>query len=345
MPVAPTPDRHASLRFSRLRGLLPALLVLTAMVGVLLALPQSRGIQRATPQSAPTPGHLPSGADIARSLTEPNAYKPLTEHDALAENAARPLDRRRLETAPPFVLSETGAEWNTALDCLSLANYYEAASEGPAGMRAVSQVVLNRLRHPVFPQSVCAVVFQGSDRPTGCQFTFTCDGSMNRPPVPGLFARARAIASEALRGRVEGAVGMATHYHADFVVPYWADSLDKVRTVGRHIFYTWHGAMGNRAAFRAFYAGEQEFRPSPHLPALATVTRPDEADEPPALAKIADRITLSAQMPDSRGPQRVYLVADEPAQALMADDEGQGGSLRPQPALVRKPERMLNDDR
>ena len=282
--------------------------------------------------------------DIAAVMAEPQTYKPLTPSDALTDNAQRPLSGRALEVARPFVLEASDSGWNKAVRCLALANYYEAASEGAAGMRAVSQVVLNRMRHPAFPHSVCEVVFQGSERPTGCQFTFTCDGAMNRAPVPALFAQAQAIASAALRGRVEATVGMATHYHANFVVPYWADSLDKLRTLGSHIFYVWRGTMGNRAAFRAVYAGEPDQTPVPTLDPLAVTDATAGAIGSSGLALAAERITLSAKAQGAGSPDRAYLVADEAKRSLKADDNDNAGTLRAQPLLSRSDGKVLSDD-
>ena len=97
---------------------------------------------------------------------------------------------------------------------------YEAGDD-PAGQRAVAQVVLNRVRHPAFPKTVCGVVFEGQDRTTGCQFTFSCDGALTRwSPSPALWTAARQIATAALTGTVYRPVGYATHYHTDWVVPY-----------------------------------------------------------------------------------------------------------------------------
>jgi hypothetical protein len=114
----------------------------------------------------------------------------------------------------------------------------------------VAQVVLNRVRHPAYPKSVCGVVFQGSERATGCQFTFTCDGAIHRAPASGLWARARRVAEEALSGYVYAPVGWATHYHTNWVVPYWSSSLVKLANVGTHIFYRWEGGWGRAPAFR-----------------------------------------------------------------------------------------------
>ncbi|WP_332310832.1 cell wall hydrolase [Novosphingobium aquimarinum] len=103
----------------------------------------------------------------------------------------------------------------------------------------------------------CGVVFQGSERRTGCQFSFTCDGSLARRPIPAIWDRLRKVAAQALAGYVYTPVGLSTHYHADYVVPYWASSLVKTFTVGRHIFYRINGAYGHPGAFTLAYAGRE----------------------------------------------------------------------------------------
>ncbi|MDB5680565.1 MAG: hypothetical protein JWO16_370 [Sphingomonas bacterium] len=144
-----------------------------------------------------------------------------------------------------------------ALDCLTQAVYYEANNQSEDGQRAVAQVVLNRVRDRAFPSSVCGVVYQGSQRATGCQFTFTCDGSLNRTPSAAGWTRARAVAAAALAGTVYAPVGSATFYHANYVSPWWATSMDKVATVGAHIFYRWRSGMERALAFRQPYSGSE----------------------------------------------------------------------------------------
>jgi hypothetical protein len=158
----------------------------------------------------------------------------------------------------PFILRASRQDQAQALRCLSQAIYYEAAREPREGQRAVAQVVLNRVRHPAYPNSVCGVVFQGSARSTGCQFSFTCDGSLTWAPEPGLWRQVEAVAREALEGFVETGVGSATHYHADYVAPYWAPTLVKMTKVGAHIFYRWTGPMGEPPAFTSRYVGGEE---------------------------------------------------------------------------------------
>ena len=137
------------------------------------------------------------------------------------------------------------------LDCLTDAVYYEARGETAAGQAAVAQVVLNRVRHPGFPKSVCGVVFQGVADGDGCQFSFACDGSMHRPRESEAWRRAEQIAARALTGFVMPSVGNATHFHAIGVDPGWGPRLLKVAQVGLHVFYRFGGYSGSPAAFTA----------------------------------------------------------------------------------------------
>src|SRR3546814_2671450 len=98
--------------------------------------------------------------------------------------------------------ASTLAQSRNARRCLTQAIYYEAATESDAGKAAVAQVILNRMKHPAYPNTLCGVIYQGSARP-GCQFSFACDGSMRRPPVPALWRRSAEIARAALTGHVE----------------------------------------------------------------------------------------------------------------------------------------------
>lgn len=203
------------------------------------------------------------------SITEEAIDKPeLTGEDALAKNEALPFSDAPILAAKPFAIrnyfSGTGL---TALQCMTQAVYYEAAYEPLQGRRAVAQVVLNRVRHPAFPNSVCGVVYQGSNQPV-CQFSFTCDGSLNRKPSAAAWAAAEAVAREALSGYVERSVGQATHYHANYVSPYWAPKLTKISQLGAHIFYRWPGKWGMPAAFTDSYSGVENIPSATDLAGL-----------------------------------------------------------------------------
>ena len=164
------------------------------------------------------------------------ADEPMTMAQARASNAAVPVETDRLVSAAPFRFRGGPASREQAVECLATAALYEAGDD-PRGQRAVIQVVLNRVRAPGFPKTVCGVVYQGYDRVTGCQFSFTCDGSFARRPVHLGWGAARRAARRALAGQVFAPVGGATHYHADWVVPYWRGSMIKVARVGTHLFY------------------------------------------------------------------------------------------------------------
>ncbi|HEX8231734.1 MAG TPA: cell wall hydrolase [Caulobacteraceae bacterium] len=159
-----------------------------------------------------------------------------TVEDAERLNAIIPVSRSANPAAHPFTITATN-ERDRAVECMTAAVYYESANEPREGKEAVAQVILNRVRHPAYPKSVCGVVFQGSQRYTGCQFTFTCDGSMARFPVQDRWRESRDVAQRALNGYVMTGVGSALNYHATYVLPYWAPTLVKVARYGLHVFY------------------------------------------------------------------------------------------------------------
>ena len=191
----------------------------------------------------------------------------VVQGDAAKErNALIPLSSDPLQQARSFLISKapgslgagSGAgPMGNALTCLTQAVYYEAANEPMVGRRAVAQVILNRMRHPAYPKSVCGVVYQGWERTTGCQFSFTCDGSLLRRPATGTWNQAHDVARAALSGYVEPSVGTATFYHADYVLPKWAFTLNKIQQIGAHIFYRFPGAWGNTSTFNGGYSGNE----------------------------------------------------------------------------------------
>ena len=178
--------------------------------------------------------------------------------DAMKLNAATPNASQYLRVAAPFVFKPATAEdRRRALRCLTQGVYYEAALEPTAGQEAVAQVILNRVRDPNYANTVCGVVFEGAARTTGCQFSFTCDGALSQAPVGWAWERAKRVAERALAGEVSAAVGTATHYHADYVHPWWSPTLNKLTQIGAHIFYRWKGVYGEPAAFSQRYAGRE----------------------------------------------------------------------------------------
>lgn len=187
---------------------------------------------------------------------EPVLLAEVDRDDARAFNATIPFSTAPNPAARPFRFAGGEDDRTRAVDCLTSAVLYEAGDD-PVGQRAVAQVVLNRARHPAYPNTVCGVVFQGSERRTGCQFTFTCDGALRRTYSAAAWNRARELATAAIGGRVDPSVGHATHYHTDWVVPYWSSSLDKIVEVNTHLFFRWTGWWGTPPAFTRAHGGAE----------------------------------------------------------------------------------------
>lgn len=274
--------------------------VFACLLGLLAVLCLAYGLASWWGQPAsPAQGHGQAMA-LARPevlpVSDPKALRPVSEEDARRINAAIPLSGEANPQAKPLTLTVgDGANWLRAVDCMTAAIYYEAANEPVDGQRAVAQVILNRVRDPAFPNTVCGVVFEGAQLPTGCQFSFTCDGSMARLPSKSGWEKARAVAFGALSGSVFAPVGLATHYHADYVVPYWASSLNKIAALGAHIFYRWKGDRGLPSAFVARYEAKEEeaMRNGVMIAGALSGTLPEGEDGAMASSAPANRTVLA----------------------------------------------------
>ena len=283
--VTPDDQRHTVLKVA-----VTAVLVLAGCVAVRVALSRAMVAERAYHVVHARDGGF-SDRELVALMADagPGALKIAVDHDADAPMRGvwgRPAGWERLEVkgppnlgldhltmaeaeringvlpdshalnppAEPFILRAKAGEREEAVKCLTTAIYYEAALEPREGQEAVAQVVLNRLRHPGYPKSVCGVVFQGSDRP-GCQFSFACDGSMARQPAAWAWRDSRDVATKALDGYVMKDVGTATHYHTSWIMAGWAPTLLKVRQVGSQIFFRPLGPEGEPSAFTERYQG------------------------------------------------------------------------------------------
>ncbi|MBV9840245.1 MAG: cell wall hydrolase [Sphingomonadaceae bacterium] len=240
------------------------LIVALGLASALLLHRPQAGVHRAP--AAVRVQRLPAAPPVrAAPPVELKLFAPVSPTDARALNDRVPFVAGPVKPAPPFKFAGPPVDRAAAETCLAAAAYYEAGDDAE-GEQAVAQVVLNRLRHPAFPKTVCGVVFEGAERRSGCQFTFTCDGALARRPSEAAWNRARDVADRALSGYVDKPVGTATHYHAAYVVPYWKASLDKLAAVAGQIYYRWHGAWGQPAALALRPAGGE--RLDPRLSAL-----------------------------------------------------------------------------
>jgi spore germination cell wall hydrolase CwlJ-like protein len=215
----------------------------------------------------------------------------------------------------PFYL-RGALEESRDLECLTQAVYYEARGESAAGQAAVAQVVLNRTRHPAFPNTVCGVVFQGA-RIHECQFSFACDGSVTRRVDLAAWRRAERVAARALDGAVMAAVGNATHFHIAQISPGWGPRLLRVAQVGAHVFYRFGGRAGSRNALT------DTPEPSPPLPPPAPEAKPVYASL--SLAPLANTVANSVAT-------SVAGAAQAGAELVMA-----AAGPKPAPAKPAKP--------
>lgn len=195
--------------------------------------------------------------------------------DAPAESllgglSLRARDSEALRGLVDFTIDDLGLHGgnDVELDCLAEAVYYEARSEDTVGQLAVAEVVMNRVANPHYPKTVCGVVFQGQYRETGCQFTFTCDGSRAVRPYGVSWDRARDIALHVLLGLNTPVTNKATHYHTDYVNPYWAAGMVETKVIGTHIFYRFPKTQKEWGAARlALAAQDLETRTAEPVPA------------------------------------------------------------------------------
>jgi hypothetical protein len=247
-----------------------------------------------------------------------------SEAAAPAADAILPAAQASLAPSVPAVINTQGArsgellkaslkgppakpfrsEARTDLECLTQAIYYEARGEGPSGQAAVAQVVLNRVRHPSFPKSVCAVVYQG------CQFSFACDGSTRARRERGAWNRAERMAAKALSGAVMANVGNATHFHTINVSPNWGPSLMRVGQVGLHIFYRFSGRNGRSSAFTA-----EASPPEPGLYDYARLAPEEQVYMTSAVVAPKVEVTAGVGGPEGAVAEPASAPAPQPAPA------------------------------
>ncbi|MBY0562752.1 MAG: cell wall hydrolase [Hyphomonadaceae bacterium] len=228
-------------------------------------------------------------AQLQAQLAEPNARVELTAFrtdDGLRARGSGALfesaDARALMVQAvlrgPTAPSQPAAPAETQIDprqlhCLSQAIYFEARGEAQRGQVAVAEVVMNRVRSQYYPNSICGVVYQGSHRSTGCQFTFTCDGSLSHRPRGRAWDRAQRVATAVMLGYTRPLTRGATHYHTHAVNPVWNSGLVETVNIGSHVFYR----FPNRAE-RAYYQEALARRRGSYRD--AGVGAPDDAETP-----------------------------------------------------------------
>lgn len=204
---------------------------------------------------------LISDAALPNATSEPGVLPPVIlaslKSDFLRQEAVvlgRGDRLMGLTTSPPISKLEMG--WHVVREgrrrivgerkmrvaehsCLARAIYFEARSEPELGQLAVAQVILNRVKNPLYPDTVCDVVYQDADLANSCQFSFACDGVSDVPRPGKAWEQAKKVGKLALAGNSEvQVVSTATNYHADYVRPKWSGTMTRLIQIGRHIFYS-----------------------------------------------------------------------------------------------------------
>ena len=237
-------------------------------------------------------------------------------------NAAMLPAAGALRPAVPFVFKAASeVDRQRAVRCLTQGIYYEAALESTEGQEAVAQVILNRVRDPNYANTICGVVFEGAERTTGCQFSFTCDGALSQAPVGWAWDRARTVALRMLAGHVATKVGTATHYHADYVHPWWSPTLAKITQIGAHIFYRWKGVYGETSAFNQRYASREPVIDEARFSRPRLIVASDTTETPAVMGPDGKPLATGLKTVEVDGQTRVVGVVSLGGRRAPTTDE------------------------
>lgn len=261
-------------------------------------LDHSRAEQIAETAAALRPGPQAASLTPAAGLTQAANLTLALAAPTVA--AAPPSAAERLAAAKPSRASE--------LECLTQAVYFEARGESARGQHAVATVIMNRVKNPKFPSTVCGVVYQGANRRHGCQFSFACDGRAERVVENSAWERARKVAARALSGAVLRDVGGATHFHTTEVAPAWGSRMLRTAQVGLHVFYKFNpnGARpaAPKAPAQAVFVSAPATQPV-ELRLASAVLAPADAAETPA--ETSAQAAPRAGKPELKPPPRLEL--------------------------------------
>lgn len=321
--VVQNPPRRTRPALSGLAAIFLAVTGLLTLSAAGLAVPES-GLTVSLPEATPFAALSGDGEDEAASPIILTAAEQEAVRGAIEAELAQHAGYDGPVPAGLAFRTASSTDRERALQCMTQAIYYEAGTEPEAGQRAVAQVVLNRVRHPGYANSICGVVYEGSERSTGCQFTFTCDGALARRPVAGIWARAQRYAREAIDGRAFREVGYATHYHTLDVWPYWGRTLTMTNMIGRHLFHRLRGTAGGPGAFTVRYSG-REPAPRPWRPRERETEVATEPAAEPAVV-INDRLPPAPVAREAATNTRVprepnNLPASRPIERALPDSQ------------------------
>ena len=187
------------------------------------------------------PDNSASTIELPKAGTIPTARPNYDPKREAKRDSKRLTSRIRLSkgdhkwAARPLPTSQFSAR---ARKCLAEGIYFEARGESKKGQAAVAQVIVNRVKNPAFPNTVCGVVYHNKHRRNACQFSFACDGIRDRVRSKKSWRIAKKIADDMIDGREWlREVGSSSHYHANYVRPRWARKMKRMTRIGKHIFF------------------------------------------------------------------------------------------------------------
>jgi len=181
---------------------------------------------------------LANATDQAQKVEATKGKAEVLEEKASAEGSKALPTAAEIITKPEAQsVDPVGEEpLDDAITCLSRTIYWETRGEGAAGMEAVANVVMNRLGHKGFPNTICAVVRQGHEQ-GACQFSWWCDGRSDDAEEDNSYAIAKEIARKALNRQLTDRTGGALYFHHRKVTPNWSNEYVRTVEVGEHVFY------------------------------------------------------------------------------------------------------------
>lgn len=160
------------------------------------------------------------------------------EHKAAEKGADIPVPKSEaITTSEVQAVDPAGAApLDDAITCLARSIYWEAKGKSSVDMEAVASVVMNRLGHEGFPDTVCAVVKQGSESKS-CQFSWWCDGRADNVQEENEYEVAKEIARKALNKQLNDRTNGAMYFHDRSVKPDWARKYVKTTETKKFLFY------------------------------------------------------------------------------------------------------------
>lgn len=180
--------------------------------------------------------HSQQSAATGSAATEKKA-EALEQNAAAAGNKAAPSPLETINKPEAQAIDPSGREpLDDAITCLARTVYWEARGEATVDMEAVANVVMNRLGHEGFPNTICSVVRQGQERGS-CQFSWWCDGRSDQAKEDASYTTAKEIARKALNLQLTDRTGGALYFHQRNATPGWAAEYTKTAGIGEFVFY------------------------------------------------------------------------------------------------------------